>query len=205
MWRISIRFIVCIFLSLLVVGCSIPKKAEVLPPGQYELAILPMANETTNLDGPVLIRKAIYNKLKRFRRFSVVPLEETDSVLKGLAITDGGQLGAVSAVELGKKIPARQLVYSNLKTFKPLRVVALEVIKVNVRICDARTGSLLWDDDFAVMSQTGELNSRSLEEYFKYFKYIVLIGFIEKLFHAPLNEEINILTDRICQNFYYRR
>ena len=163
-----------------------------------------MANETTNLDGPVLLRKAIYNKLKRFRRFSVVPLEETDSILKDLAITDGGQLGAVPVEELGKKIPARQLVYTNLKTFKPLRVVALEVIKVNIRVYDAQTNSLLWEDDFAVTSQKGELKAKSMDEYFKYFKYLVLIGFVEKIFRSPLNEEINILTDRICHRIYWR-
>ena len=199
----KIRIFILLSLGCYLAGCSISKnnKVEILPPGMHHLAVLPMANETTNLDGPKYLRKALYKKLKHPRGFSIVPMDTTDSILNEIGITDGGQLGIISVKELGEKIPAKRLLYTNLLTFKPLRAITFEVIRVDLKMYDSGTGRLIFEDTFSVTSQKEEFKQSSVKDY---FYYLFGMAFLEKLFRCPLHEEIELITSRISKSIHRR-
>lgn len=185
------RYFCLICLILLLISCAAKRRTIDLAGFGYELAVLPMANETTNLDGPVVLRKALYKKLKR-QGYRVLPLEETDSLLKDMGITDGGQLNAVSVEEVTEKLQARRLIYINLLTFKPLRIAAIEVIKLNIRLFDGKSGTLLWETDQSILSQE---KKNKEESWGKHLKSLFGFALLEKIVHAPLSIEVDEITD----------
>ena len=69
-----------------------------------KVAVLPMVNNTTDMDGPEIVRKGFY-KLVRNRYYEVSPLAETDQILRDkMGISLGGQLGLTEAKTLGETI-----------------------------------------------------------------------------------------------------
>lgn len=188
------KYLYIFSLSLILAGCAAKKRVINLDGFRYELALMPMANETSNLDGPILLRKALYNKLMA-HGYSMMTLEETDSLLKDMGITDGGQLNAIPVAKIAEKLQARKLVFTNLKTFKPLRVALVEVIKVNVRLFNSRALTMDWEIDQGVFSQEKKYGAESTE---KYLKHLFGFALMEKLLHSPLSLEIDKITDIIA-------
>src|SRR5690349_16670914 len=60
-----------------------------------KVAVLPMANETNDLDGPIFIRNLIQNQLA-MRGVQMIPPATVDAQLKAQGFTDGGQLHATT-------------------------------------------------------------------------------------------------------------
>jgi hypothetical protein len=189
------KYIGFLCLSLLLISCAAQRRTIDLAGFGYELAILPMANETTNLDGPVVLRKALYKKLTH-RGYSVMPLEETDSLLNEMGITDGGQLNALPVKEISEKLQARRLVYTNLITFKPLRIALFEVIKLNIRMFDGKSETLIWETDQGVFGQKRKNKESSWDGH---LKSLVGAALVEKVVRAPLYAEVDKITNIIVR------
>lgn len=83
---------------------------------ESKIAILPFANATVSLDGPVMIREMIYEGLKR-SGYDVLSLKETDKILRKHGFNDGGQLGAAQNEDLCEWLGVQRLVFSNLTDF----------------------------------------------------------------------------------------
>ncbi|MFH0807203.1 MAG: GNA1162 family protein [Elusimicrobiota bacterium] len=118
---------------------------EPLP--QIKVAILPMDNQTTNMDGPRLVREKFYRRMQEKYGYITQPIEETDALLKEMGITDGGQLNSVKPQDVGKKLNVDALIYGNLLVFKPVRVSLGAVLKVSYRMLDTNTGGTLWETE----------------------------------------------------------
>jgi hypothetical protein len=113
-----------------------------------------------------------------------------------MGITDGGQLNAVSVEEVTEKLQARRLVYTNLITFKPLRIAAIEVIKLNIRLFDGKSGTLLWETDQGILSQE---KKDKKESWGKHLKGLFGVALLEKVVHAPLSIEVDKITNIIVR------
>lgn len=180
-----------LFLVAALAGCASRGRIVDLAGMRHEIAILPMANETTNLDGPVILRNTLYQKLVN-HGYGVLSLEETDSLLKELGVTDAGQLAAVPPEKITEKLQVRTLVYSNLLTFKPLRIAAIEVIKVKVRMWDIRSNTFFWETTQGVFSSERKASS---ESWASHLKYLAGSALVEKIFRIPLSVEIDEITN----------
>ena len=66
------------------------------------VAILPLKNDTNDVDGPEVMRKKMVQALER-RSYVVKDLKETDQILRDrMGITLGGQLDLTTAQKLGR-------------------------------------------------------------------------------------------------------
>src|SRR5690349_8925835 len=85
----------CLLLGFFLGGCSLGPRylAKEFHPPQI-IAVLPFDNETNDVEGPELVRKALIEVLPR-RGYLVLDKESVDTVLREkFGITDGGQLRA---------------------------------------------------------------------------------------------------------------
>ncbi len=130
-------------------GCASGHKYLMRPYNSPQsIAVLPFANETTSLDGAVLLRYLVWQEL-RAKGYDVLDLEETDRILQEQGITDGGQLSAILEDELGKMLSVEALLYGTVKTFKHIMLGFYEnrVVEAEFKLVDAKSVALLWNDE----------------------------------------------------------
>src|SRR5512139_2594399 len=83
---------------VLLSACATFPKYEV-PKKEYTVAVLPLYNETNDLDGPIMLRQMFDQKLRPYYR--TAPLETVDEILRDQAgISLGGQLGMIKPQKL---------------------------------------------------------------------------------------------------------
>ena len=179
----------CVLLaSLFVASCAGPK-AYVAPDftSTRRIAVLPAANETTDLDGPPYIRKLIFNRLNSFG-YHVIPLEEVDAKLLAQGFTEGGQLGAATPQKLGEWIGADTLFYINIENFDYITVgfYSQRRVKVIGKLVDAATGERLWEAEREGSTRILATNRRDAEMQ---FTAQMAIKLVEKTTHTPLQPE----------------
>ncbi len=188
MWRKSWGRWACSLAGLIVVGCAGPK-AYISKDftSTRRLAVLPAANETTDLDGPPYIRKLIFNRLRSFG-YQVIPLEEVDAKLLAQGFTEGGQLGAATPQKLGEWIGADTLFYINIENFDYITVgfYSQRRVKISGKIVDAGTGERLWEAEREGSTRFLATNRKDAEVQ---FAAQMAIKMVEKTAHTPLQAE----------------
>ncbi|MBI2071378.1 MAG: DUF799 family lipoprotein [Elusimicrobia bacterium] len=117
-------------------------------------AVLPMNNETNDLDGPAHVRAVLESGLGQMGLALVNP-EEVDVKLKSQGITDGGQLGSMKPKDIGKLLGANYLIYPVLEEYRsiPLAVYYKRVVAVRWRIVHAATGGTLAEQAETIVYQ----------------------------------------------------
>jgi hypothetical protein len=190
-WRLALG------LSILgLVACAAPKVFVApnftRPP---RVAILPMANDTNDLDGPVVVRQAIFERLAA-RGYQLVPLAEVDAKLKENGFTDGGQLKAAKPQDIGQWLGADGLVYSTLEEFNYINLgyYAQRTVKVHGRMIDAKTEAVLWEADRGWATRALATSNRQAEQVFATH---MGAKWIEKLSHRPLQLETMEAVNRL--------
>jgi hypothetical protein len=132
------------------------------PPRPYDagnplkrVAVLPLKNETTDVDGPVLLRKRMIEALED-HSYVVKDVKVTDQILRDqMGITLGGQLDLTSARKLGETLGVEGLLYGTLMDFDEMTTGAINVKKVRgkFKLVDAMTGQTLWERGLGVRSE----------------------------------------------------
>lgn len=119
------------------------------------IAVLPLANNTNDVDGPQDVREKLIEKLVK-RRYSVMPAEEVDQRLRDrLGITLGGQLEDATVAQLKDLLGVDGLVYGTLMDYGVLTTGAYNVSKVRAKfkLVDAASGATLWKNGLGVRSE----------------------------------------------------
>jgi len=143
------RFVLAAVLILF--GCATgPQqylKSGFIPP--KILAVLPLNNHTTDLDGPQAVRFWMDYRLKEKKGYYTLSLEQIDKALMDIGITDGGQLASVTPQALGQKLGADAILYGELLEFDYQTTGFLNIRKVRARfkMVDAQTGETLWEGE----------------------------------------------------------
>ncbi|MBI5050599.1 MAG: DUF799 family lipoprotein [Nitrospirae bacterium] len=119
-------------------------------------AVLPMVNNTNDLDGPMFVRTA-FNQIVLKRHYETMPLAQIDGILKDkMGITLGGQLdftnpgaGAPLPQEIGKLLGVDYLFYGTLIEFKQIIIGVYNKtqVKVKFKLINARTGEVMWEQE----------------------------------------------------------
>jgi hypothetical protein len=153
---------------LVIAGCALKPKylvEQYNPPAQ--VAVLPLDNQTNDLDGPEMVRQLMQQYLPQ-RGYDTIPLEEIDEKLRSIGITDGGQLGAVKFDAVGTALGVDGLIYGQLIDFDEINIGVYSQKKVQAQftLISAETGEKLWEDVRAVTTRDFALNADDAKRAF---------------------------------------
>jgi hypothetical protein len=157
MLRKCIRYLAAITLLAAATGCLPPPSNF---PRDYSnpikrVAILPMTNNTNDVDGPGVMRKKMAQALER-RSYVVQDLKQTEQILRDrMGITLGGQLGLTTAQELGQELGVEGVLYGTLMDFDESTLGAINVKKVRGKfmLVNTMTGQTVWERGLGVRSE----------------------------------------------------
>ncbi len=153
---VLVRNIVILLLMLAFTGCLPP------PPRHYDagnplkrVAVLPLKNDTNDVDGPDVMRTKMVQALEN-RSYVVKDLKETDQILRDrMGITLGGQLSLTTAQKLGETLGVEGVLYGTLIDFDETTLGAINVKKVRgkFKLVNAMTGQTVWERGLGVRSE----------------------------------------------------
>jgi len=116
------------------------------------LAVMPFENLSNDASGAEITRKKIYDALVN-DKYEVMELEKTDAILRGLGVTDGGQLKRVELSKLAAGLGTGTLITGEVQEY--FQGASLEVIpfgfcfkrqvKLKITVRDALTGKILFE------------------------------------------------------------
>lgn len=144
--------IICLVVILLLAQCAPPPVYHAKNfPQPRTIAILPVDNETVDVDGGLLLRKmvAVYLKHKKKKTF-IQSIATTDSILREMGITDGGQLTFVGESELLDSLGVEGLLFLRLlnSDYKISGFFETKEVRIEARIM-TRDGLYWWDSRVA--------------------------------------------------------
>ncbi len=178
------------------VGCA---PSQVYISNQFtsarKVAVLPMVNESNDLDGPIFVRNLIHNQLES-RGFQVLPINQVDAQLKENGFSDGGQLKAAKAQDLGQYTGADTLFYSALEDFNYINVGFYwqRHVKISAKLVDVKTGERLWEAERDWATREVVANT---EQAKRQFAVQLAVKAVEKLAHVPLQAESRVAVNRL--------
>jgi hypothetical protein len=164
------------------------------------IAVLPMNNMTTDLDGPALVR-GLTQKLVEMCGFESVPVDQIDGALKDkFGITDGGQLPSAAPRELGRALGVDGLLYGDLEEFNYINIGFFQnrIVEARYWLVDAATGEKLWEDEQKVIDP---YIVTDVDEAKKALAVGLGVKWAEKAFHAALLPETAVMLNRIFETF----
>jgi hypothetical protein len=143
--------------AMVAAGCATVSSG---PPGSVEsghaqIAVMPLRNDTNDVDGPSVVREAMARALLS-RAYLVKSFGSTDTVLRDqFGVTLGGQLDNVSVQKLGEALDVDAILYGKLMDFKELTTGAYNERKVRAtfRLVSTATGQVLWERGLGVRSE----------------------------------------------------
>lgn len=144
----KIAYPVLMTIVMFLAACTFPH-----PPLPYDpsnplkrVAVLPMRNDTNDVDGPEVMRKKMVKALED-HSYVVKDLKETDQVLRDrMGITLGGQLDLTTAQKLGQELEVEGVLYGTLMDFDESTLGAINVKKVRgkFKLVNTATGHDVW-------------------------------------------------------------
>ncbi|HEY6010145.1 MAG TPA: GNA1162 family protein, partial [Nitrospirota bacterium] len=151
------RYSAAIILALSLAACGMPH-----PPLQQDasnplkrIAVLPLKNDTTDVEGVDLVRKKMVQALE-YRSYVVKDLKETDQILRDqMGITLGGQLSLTTPQKLGETLGVEGVLYGTLMDFDESTLAAINVKKVRgtFNLVNTMTGESVWQRGLGVRSE----------------------------------------------------
>lgn len=153
---------------LVLSGCTIKPKflaSDYVPP--RSIALLPMGNQTNDMDGPEVVRNMMFKYLPR-RGYYSIPIDRIDEILKKNGITQGGQLYAITPEKLGQELGVDALMYGELLEFGTLNIgfYRRKQVEASFKIVDAGTGKVLWEDVRKVSTKKFALDADAAKRAF---------------------------------------
>jgi hypothetical protein len=147
-----------LLLVLLLAGCAgIPSIGPTADPTNpiKRLAILPLKNDTTDVDAPNFVREKLAAAFQK-RFYNVQSLAETDQILRDqVGITLGGQLSMASVSELCEALQVEGLLYGTLMDYGEVTtgLVNMRKVRGKFNIVETETDTIFWENGIGVRSQ----------------------------------------------------
>lgn len=119
------------------------------------VAVLPLKNDTNDVDGPGLVQEKMANELIR-RAYSVMDIRESDRILRDkLGINLGGQLDMATPRQLGEALEVDAVLYGTLMDFDEMTTGVYTVRKVRAvfKLVNTATGQTEWERGLGVRSE----------------------------------------------------
>lgn len=195
--RIKYLFLTAI---IFVLGCAhIPRNNPANP--IRKVAILPLVNNTSDMDGPELVRKG-FDKLVRNKYYEVMGIPQIDEILRDrMGITLGGQLGLTNAHKLGEELGVDGVVYGELLDFNYIitGIYNSRVVKAKFKLVSTKTRETVWEREEKVQKSEVAFDSKNILESFKGNLGSKLLSKAVRV--SPLQNEVNELIYRFYSTF----
>ncbi len=141
----------------LATGCTFPKPPLPVDYGNplKRIAILPLKNDTADVDGPNVLREKMVQAPEN-RSYAVQDIKETDQILRDrMGITLGGQLELTTAQKLGETLGVQGVLYGTLIDFDESTVGVYNAKKVRAkfRLVNTATGQPMWQRGLGVKAE----------------------------------------------------
>jgi hypothetical protein len=196
--RMSLPGVAVIFLNIMD-GCA---RLPLFPPDAsnpiVKVAVLPIQNFTSDMNGPVWVRDGISDMVLS-KHYTVIPNDQVDQILKEkMCVTLGGQLdyrnpatGAPSPYEVGQTLEVDGLIYCNLEDFQNFANVVINrrKIKVKCSLVNIRTADVVWEEE----EEAGNIEINVSAEK-------IMGALIRKLKANPLDVETAAVIDRMMSS-----
>ena len=110
------------------------------------IAVLPVQNETVDMDAPKAFRPKIFDAIID-KGYLSPPTTGIDHILAQKDIKEAGQLGALTPQEIGICLDVDALLFSTVTSWSTKYLVVYSSINVGARfqLIDAKTGEQLWE------------------------------------------------------------
>lgn len=130
------------------VSCAAPRMIIPVNPGNpiRRVAILPMLDNTDDVDAPTRVREEFFNRLGQYH-YDIQPLAETNEILNfQMGISMGKQLDMATPQEIGKTLGVDGLFYGYLLNFDEVTIGVANTYKVRMgwKLVDTKTGQISW-------------------------------------------------------------
>ncbi len=146
--------------ALVVVACALSFGCVNLPPVTpnpgspvKSIAILPVANNSVDVDGPAAVQEALYQEALHYHFPVVKPNAETNQVLKDqMSLTLGSQLDMATPQKLGTALGVDAVMYASLEDFsqKITGIYNVKRVRIRAKLVDCKTGEVLWKNGIGI-------------------------------------------------------
>ncbi len=151
------RYSVVLALLFLWGCCTMPQPPLPTDPSNplKRVAVLPMKNDTADVDGPDIVRQKMAEALTN-RSYAVQDIKETNQILRDqMGINLGGQLDMTTAQKLGEALGVEGVMYGTLMDFDETTTGVLNVKKARgkFKLVNTQTGQTVWARGLGVRSE----------------------------------------------------
>jgi hypothetical protein len=158
-------FFLLVMLTAVIGGCAIPHMPFPSDPSNplKRVAVLPMKNDTDDVDGPNVVRQKIAEALTN-RSYVVQDLKETDQILRDrMGINLGGQLELTTPQKLGETLGVEGVLYGTLMDFDETTTGLYNAKKVRgkFKIVNTATAQTIWERGLGVKTEQGTSGTAS--------------------------------------------
>jgi len=146
---------VVVALSACAVPRPVPRYHDASNPLK-RVAVLPMKNDTADVDGPEVVRKKMIEALEG-KSYIIRDVKETDQILRDqMGINLGGQLSLTTPQKLGEVLGVDGVLYGTLMDFDETTTGLLDVRKVRAtfKLVNTRNGQAFWERGLGVRTET---------------------------------------------------
>jgi len=162
-------------------------------------ALLPFTDQTTSVDGPPMVRQLLFDRLKE-GGYDLVPLEETDEILRKHGFSDGGQLAAAKPAAIAAWLGAGRLISVDLTDFSEIMagVYNRRMVKGSAKVWDAASGTeTVFEESVTKVKTPKSFMGGMLSQLAK--------GLAERIKNKPLAYESGLFSQQITENLPNRR
>jgi hypothetical protein len=112
------------------------------------IALLPTNNQTTDVNGAIVFRNLLYEKLRDKKYAKLLDIAVVDSLLNEQGITDGGQLATIGKEELFKALFVDGLLFIDLLAcdYQTLGFSETRKVEANCKLY-VLPSKLAWEDE----------------------------------------------------------
>jgi hypothetical protein len=156
-------FLLVVLISVL--GGCIPHMPLPTDPSNplKRIAVLPMKNDTDDVDGPDVVRQKIAEALTK-RSYVVMDIKESDQILRDqMGINLGGQLELTTPQKLGETLGVEGVLYGTLMDFDETTTGLYNAKKVRgmFKLVNTKTGQTMWARGLGVKKEQGTSSAAS--------------------------------------------
>jgi len=159
------RFILLVAAISVMGGCAIHHMPLPTDPSNplKRVALLPMKNDTDDVDGPNVVREKMAEALRN-RSYVVMDVKESDQILRDrMGINLGGQLELTTPQKLGETLGVEGVLYGTLMDFDEttLGVYNAKKVRGTFRLVNTATGQPVWARGLGVKTEQGTSSTTS--------------------------------------------
>ena len=117
------------------------------------LAVLPVVNNSVDVDGPAAVQEALYQETLHYHFSVVKPNAETNQILKDqMSLTLGSQLDMATPQKLGAALGVDAVMYVSLEDFsqKITGIYNVKRVRIRTKLIDCKTGEVIWKNGIGI-------------------------------------------------------